>query len=371
MLCPRCHVRLNRTKTDAGIFFDCPQCRGRAVGFPLLRRLGAKESVRTLWQDAYNAKPTSAVAGVPCPVCQRAMAEVGIPIRASSPLLQVDICTGCQFVWFDRQEFEYFPPALREEPAPMSDKARELIAIEEIKQEGRRAQEADSDDEWSPKWIPAVLGLPVEENAPLLKSWPWMTYGLAAVLVVVYLFTFQHLHDAIMEYGLIPADLWRHGGLTLITSFFLHAGFLHLLGNTYFLLVFGDNVEDDLGRWRYAALLAAATLVGNFAHVLRDPHSANPCIGASGGISGVITFYALRFPHARIGLLCGYWFYFRRVHLPAFAALFFWFLFQLVLVMYQQMGISNVAALAHLGGAAMGVAAWLYWRFGKPAGENE
>ena len=99
-------------------------------------------------------------------------------------------------------------------------------------------------------------------------------------------------------------------------------------------------------------------------HIIGNPHSTVPCVGASGGISGVITYYALRFPRARLGYMFWYWWHVRWVHVPAYVALLFWFALQFLLVAEQQLGVGNVAALAHLGGAAVGVGAWLLWRTG-------
>jgi hypothetical protein len=78
---------------------------------------------------------------------------------------------------------------------------------------------------------------------------------------------------------------------------------MHLAGNLYFLLVFGSNVEDCLGKWRFFALILLATLAGDVLHVLAQPSSIVSCIGASGGISGLIAYYVLKFPHARLDFL--------------------------------------------------------------------
>ncbi|HCP92182.1 MAG TPA: hypothetical protein DIT76_09095 [Spartobacteria bacterium] len=103
-------------------------------------------------------------------------------------------------------------------------------------------------------------------------------------------FAFTQLHEIVLRFGLIPAQASRLGGLTFLTSFFLHAGVLHLVGNIYFLFVFGDDVENFLRPFRYLALIAMAAFIGDLAHIAADPHSQIPSVGASGGIAGVITF---------------------------------------------------------------------------------
>ncbi|MHC4677439.1 MAG: rhomboid family intramembrane serine protease, partial [Planctomycetota bacterium] len=116
----------------------------------------------------------------------------------------------------------------------------------------------------------------------------------------------------VTNWGLVPAELGRRFGLTFVTSFFLHGGLVHLFGNLYYLVVFGDNSEDVLGRGRYLLLIAAATIVGDIAHIVSDPGSTTPCIGASGGISGVLAYYCLRFPKASVGIVV----FFHWVRLP-------------------------------------------------------
>jgi len=128
------------------------------------------------------------------------------------------------------------------------------------------------------------------------------------------------------------------------------------------LVTIGDNVEDYVGRWHYLLLILAATFIGDAVHLLAQPVSAVPCVGASGGISGVIVFYALQFPKARLGFLFRYFLYFRWVQMPAWFALLLWLLWQSAGVLMQLSGYSNVAATAHLGGAAAGFAFWFWFR---------
>ena len=329
---------------------------------PVLRRVGSKECVQQLWMHAHEHEGAS---GAACPVCQRTMIEVEVPLVRGP--LRLDVCTGCEFIWFDAREFEQFPPAKVGGPPQLPEKTREALALAEVQRIGAEAEssggdQSGPDEAW--EWIPGVLGLPVKENSPPLRNWPVVTWGLAAALVAIFFLTLGNLEAVIDELGLIPGQPWRHSGLTFVTNFFLHANFWHLLGNVYFLLVFGDNVEDDLGWWRYVVLLAFSAFVGDVLHVLGNLHGVAahlPSIGASGGISGIVAYYALRFPQARLGILFRYWTYFRWVHLPAYTFLLLWFAMQFVYVLEQQAGIGNVAALAHLGGAAVGVAAWALW----------
>jgi membrane associated rhomboid family serine protease len=290
---------------------------------------------------------------------------VAIPATADRAL-HLDVCTRCQFLWFDPLEFEQLPKqpvgtGQRELP----DRVRETMAIVDSQRAAARARGAEFGNE-SPeeawKWIPALLGLPVEHEVQPVRTLPWLTWGLTAALVAVAALTFGNLHFAVEQFGLVPAEALRFGGLTFLTAFFLHAGPIHLLGNAYFLVVFGDNVEDYLGRLRYVGLLMFATILGGVLHILGDPRSEIPCVGASGGISGIIVYYSLQFPKARLGIVIRYWYIFRWIYFPAYFALICWLLLQGLTAYLQTSGLTNVSALAHLGGAAAGLTAWLVWR---------
>ncbi len=372
-VCPRCNHRLVRTKTRQGFFYRCPSCDGRAVGLAVLRRAIPRAYVNRLWNQARELQGHR---GQPCPICRRPMREIPVPVAKQE--VPLDVCAGCQFVWFDPDEFAQLPaapPKPKEDPRQqLPQKAREAMAMAELKLDEARRRGGDfggeaPDETW--KWLPALFGMPVEHEVNPVRCWPWVTWGLAAVMALTYLATFTNLRQAVEQYGLVPAELWRLGGLTFVTSFFLHAGLFHLIGNAYFLLIFGDNVEDHLGRWRYGLLVLLAALAGDLLHVLGDPHGVVPCVGASGGISGVIVFYALRFPRARLGFMFRLWYYFRWVYVPAWFALVGWILLQLLLAHQQLAGVSNVSALAHLGGAAVGLAGWALWREKREAAQED
>ena len=251
---------------------------------------------------------------------------------------------------------------------PTTAVIRELIAeyqLKEISERTRKADYGDSPPEWW-KCVPGVFGLPVEYANPPLKCLPWVTWTCASLVLMISSAAFEDVHNAAQRFGLIPSEVGRMGGLTLLSSFFLHGGVVHLVGNLYFLLVFGDNVEDFVGRRRFVLLLIAATLGGALLHVLANPASTRPCIGASGGVSGIIAFYAMQFPHAKLGFLFRFSWLFRWVSMRAYVALILWVLYQFLIAGLQISGVSRVSAMAHFGGAIVGL---LFWQWLKTPAE--
>ena len=366
LLCPACRIPLTEIRTGNGIIWRCEKCDGRAVGLQLLRRTFTPESINQLWLHAIHKEGSSAR---PCPSCGNVMIEVALD---SSSGIRVEVCRICEFVWFDAGETQ----ALQARPLPkatpqvvLPQEAREAIALAKVQQLAAQARSSDFDsappDEWW-KSIAAFFGMPVEFDAPAQERRPVVTWFLAALIITASVHAFFHLQEAVQLFGLIPAQALRLHGLTFVTSFFLHAGVIHLVGNMYFLLVFGDDVENFLGPLRYIALIAIAAFVGDLVHIASAPNSTIPCIGASGGIAGVITFYALAFPQTKIGFLWRYFYYFRWIRLPAWFVFVLWIFFQIIGAYEQKIGFSSVSSFAHLGGAAVGLAAWVICR--KSAG---
>jgi membrane associated rhomboid family serine protease len=276
--------------------------------------------------------------------------------------LVIDGCVTCHCLWFDHGELESLP-----EPAPepgrstdqLPEEARRAIAEMEAKRIRREHEEDDEEPPAPWQWVPALLGMPIELGQRPVNRLPLVTWTLAALCALMLLATYGRLDTVVAEWGLIPSQWGRHGGLTLVTSFFLHAGILHLVSNGYFLLVFGDNVEDLLGHGRYLALVAASALAGDLLHSVLGQGGNIPLVGASGGIFGVLAFYAVAFPRARMGLL----FYFRLVRLPVWGMLVLYALLQGVGAYLQATGSGGgVSYLAHVGGAGVGVAAGLWLR---------
>jgi membrane associated rhomboid family serine protease len=148
--------------------------------------------------------------------------------------------------------------------------------------------------------------------------------------------------------------------VTLFTSMFMHGGILHIAGNMLFLWVFGNNIEDRLGRVKFLLFYLLAGLIAVYAQALIDTSSTAPTIGASGAIAGVLGAYALLFPHARVLTLIFIIFFVTLVEIPALILLAVWFILQFVPALGQVAvepgGGAGVAYFAHVGGFVFGLA---------------
>ncbi len=157
------------------------------------------------------------------------------------------------------------------------------------------------------------------------------------------------------ELGIVPARFIRAFGfsqiLTLFTSLFLHGGWLHVMGNVWFLWVFGDNIEDRMGHGRYLLFYLLSGAAAGLTHILLAPGSPVPTIGASGAISGVMGAYLVLFPHARIITLIPIFFFFQVIEVPAFVFLIIWLSFQIL---------GGLAAISRGGTPAGGIAWWAH-----------
>jgi membrane associated rhomboid family serine protease len=183
------------------------------------------------------------------------------------------------------------------------------------------------------------------------------------------------LQQFFYRWGAVPAEVTEGDQLTgdlgggcllqpksvfvsLITSMFLHGGFLHLAGNMLFLWVFGNNIEDRLGRIRFLVFYLVTGLAGSLAHIAMNPGSQIPTIGASGAISGLMGAYIVLFPHARIHSVVPIpilFFLIGRIRLPAYVVLGIWFVSQFLIGTGQQPEGGGVAWVAHVGGFIAGV----------------
>lgn len=212
-----------------------------------------------------------------------------------------------------------------------------------------------------------------------LKRIPYITYGLIGVNMLVFLvemlFSPSGLNALFRDYGAVPQMLTGNflsvNSLTLLTSLFLHANWFHLASNLLVLMIFGDDIEDWLGRGLFLAFYLLCGVAGMLAQTLLSPNSSVPIIGASGAISGVLGAYAVVYAQMPIRCLTIRYFYTQRLEdIPAAWILIFWFVYQLFGLLLNLSGSdSNIAYFAHLGGFGAGYAFIRFFyveRFGKP-----
>jgi membrane associated rhomboid family serine protease len=221
---------------------------------------------------------------------------------------------------------------------------------------------------------------PLRDDNPT-EIFPLFTMAIIAACVAVWVWVqgagtnMDALAGSVCSLGAIPAEITgartegpvelapgltcRLGGLAwgaLFTSMFLHGSWMHLLGNMWFLWIFGNNIEDSMGHLRFLFFYVLSGLVAAGAHVVSDPSSAVPTVGASGAISAIMGAYFLLYPRARVMTLVPIVIFIRIIPLPAWLMLGYWFLIQILSAGVTGPGGGGVAFWAHIGGFVAGVA---------------
>jgi membrane associated rhomboid family serine protease len=188
-----------------------------------------------------------------------------------------------------------------------------------------------------------------------------VTLLLIVVNVLVWLYEVslgrgQPLNDFIATYGIVPDRLHA---VSIITSMFIHGGWLHILGNMWFLWIFGRGVEDILGHAKYLFFYLACGIAAGLVHIVVNANSPVPTVGASGAIAGVMGAYLIKFPRARIVTLVVIVFFITTLDIPAAFLLLYWFAMQFFSGVgslgYSQASSGDVAWFAHIGGFLAGM----------------
>ncbi len=212
--------------------------------------------------------------------------------------------------------------------------------------------------------------IPLRDTIPSRRT-AWVTRALLVLNVAAFAIELRQgvrLDGFIYRFGVVPAHWfvssasdfldWPRLFLSLVTSQFLHGGFLHLGSNMLYLWIFADNVEDRLGHARFLALYLLSGVAAAVTQVLLSPHSSIPMVGASGAIAGVLGAYLLMFPSARILTLVPLGLFWDTIEVPAALFLGFWFLLQWIeglTTIGQVADVGGVAFWAHIGGFVFGM----------------
>jgi membrane associated rhomboid family serine protease len=209
--------------------------------------------------------------------------------------------------------------------------------------------------------------IPIRDTIPS-KNYSVVNNSIIGINVVVYLLQISMVPDLnrfVYIYGLVPARYsipqissyftTIQQLFSLLSFMFLHGGFWHLLGNMWFLYIFGDNIEDRLGPVRYLVFYLLCGITSGLSHIIINLHSNIPTIGASGAIAGVMGAYLILYPHAKILTLIPIIFIPWFVEIPAFFFLGLWFFIQFISAAGSPGGAGGIAWWAHIGGFIFGI----------------
>jgi membrane associated rhomboid family serine protease len=206
--------------------------------------------------------------------------------------------------------------------------------------------------------------IPLRDVIPS-RTTPYITVTIIVLNALAWLFEIS-LGDSLplflQIYGVVPADF---RALTLITSMFLHGSWMHVIGNMWYLWIFGDNVEDRLGHGRFIVFYLLCGTLAALGQIATDPGSMLPTIGASGAIAGVMGAYFVLYPRSRVLTLIMLIIFWEVIELPAVVLLGFWFVMQLFsagTIATASTGGGGVAFAAHVAGFVVGMIVGLVFR---------
>lgn len=271
-------------------------------------------------------------AEIDCPNCHHSLTR--LDVGGPAPIAEIDQCANCGGIWFDHAEMEH---------------------LEALQQWAKEKQRINAQTTWG-NWLFQLLSqMPVEFNIRP-RRFPLITTILVVINVVLFLLQVSIPEEVWIDFAARSDRILAGEDLeALLTSMFLHGGWLHLLGNMYMLYILGDNVEDVLGRWRYLVFYLVCGLVAVVAFVALNPGSSIPMLGASGAIAGVMAAYFILFRQSKLTFM---FLIFQR-KMPVWIWLGFWFLLNVIMSitsfgMMEESG--GVAWVAHVGGFLAGLA---------------
>lgn len=207
--------------------------------------------------------------------------------------------------------------------------------------------------------------IPLKDDNPT-STYPYVTIGLIALNILVFIYEVSMGSDFgpfLNRYGAKPLFVLSmtspYGSplpfTTVFTSMFLHGGLLHIVGNMLYLWIFGNNIEDSTGHFRFIIFYLLSGIIAVYTFSLVNPRSTTPMIGASGAVSGVLGAYLILFPRAKVLTLVPFGFYFQIIKVPAIFVLGLWILVQIISGAVSGSAGGGVAWFAHIGGFVAGM----------------
>lgn len=377
MKCPSCSGRLREIKSKTALVDICRDCMGiwfdsgEFVDFA--RKLTESEKISPTETRLFEPRKVHTLEKVKeqtktCPRCNQAMKRFNYSYDSN---VFLDKCPNCKGIWTDGGEIQQVARYLKDDPRIKSigkDLAEQKRNMEDLQGWGGFSRTMGMPVSPYILYMPKII-LPLSDENPR-ERFPFLTISIITICIAAFMsqaYFVSDLKSFFNFYGLVPEHFFSIG---LVTSMFLHAGIIHLIGNMLFLWIFGDNVEDRFSRLGFIIFYISCGLTASVLHTLFHLNSSIPAIGASGAVSGIMGAYLIFYPKAEVNIL----FIYRIIHVPAFLYLLIWFVFQLffALVTFTSDAASGVAWIAHIGGFVFGcLVAYFKKRSLQAAEEND
>ncbi len=333
LMCPRCSFLLREQVIKGQVVDHCFRCGGTFLEKGTESKVLGESSSSDYWRgtEICERQPRQ---GLYCPKDHQRLIAYSVGFEENK--VEVDLCSKCEGLWLDPNE------------------GKKLFDI--VLHEGQKKEATFNEKPGFKSYIfQAFSGMPVEAWNPRHHR-PFVTMSLMALLLLIYIgqlsMPFINENFILFPHKFLAGEqLW-----TILSSGFLHGGVGHLLGNLYFLYIFGDNVEDHLGRRRFITVYLLAVLFSSFSYVVVRSGSEVGVVGASGAIAALMGAYIMIFPKIKLYFTV----FFVPVRLGVTWYLSFWLLFNVVMMF---VGGGGVAWAAHVGGFAFGLAAGYFLRF--------
>lgn len=340
--CPRCTYPLSIYTHGETELDHCRRCGGNFVEAGESTALLAPDAEPSKWKESFAAKSLGNTQ-IMCP--KDGTVLEGFEVEFDDKKVEVDVCDKCHGMWLDKGE------------------AATLQQIARAASEHAEGRASGTIKPGLGSYVFQVLtGFPIEAWNPVKKK-PVVVYTLLVMLGVLFLFQMgaritapEWVKTHYNLYMMVPLDVLNGTHLwTVLTCAFFHGGFMHIIGNAYFLYIFGDNVEDELGRKKFIVLYLIAGICGSLLHFAFNADSKIPLVGASGAIAGLMGAYLVLFPKVKMYVMI----IVIRIRIGAIWYLGFWIAYQFVML---AAGGEGVAFLAHAGGFFAGAILGWMWK---------
>lgn len=374
MNCPVCKIPLKNIQYEGQNVDICINCEGIWLDEGELQQvikglLSEKKVDYQTVKEAYRNKPTIYNREkMPIRICPKCNMGMYVFNYYADSNVFLDRCSSCGGIWADKGEIEQVAKYIKGNPKV--DRYAEALAgsytrFEKFKADTREIAEASGDlmsqyygggiGKFYAIWF-TIFPIPLRDNLPT-KKFPKVTVGLIILNVLIFVFQLLFISDNQETYfklfGVIPAFGFSINRIyTFVTSMFVHGGFLHIIGNMYYLWLFGDNVEDEIGSLKFTIFYLLCGIIGGIAFCLMHSSLNEPAIGASGAISGVLGAYLLLYPTQGIEIV---WLG-RKREVSAAYYLVFWIIIQVLSgIIFLTAENVSIGYWAHIGGFISGL----------------